>query len=335
MSKKRDLDNTMLISIIVPIYNMEQYLDRCIQSIIGQTYSNLEILLINDGSTDHSASICTNYVIQDSRIRLLNQSNMGLSAARNRGIHEAKGEYFMFVDSDDFIHPQMVEILFNTIIRYSSTIAVCDFQKFNENNMPDISLLKLGVLSHDIMQYTGKEALSLLFKMNKEYITFTVSWNKIYHRSIFEGLDYPEGKIHEDEFLAYQLLYRAETITYIKQELYYYFQREDSIMGQGFSEKTFYRTLAYKERAEFCIANQIYVRDAILSYLWEYQSYINQFREKYAMRKDEIEQYNRNFISECKLYRKYLSLEEYMKTRIKNEYPFIVKIIRVFAKGSL
>lgn len=222
------------ISVIVPIYNVEKYLVHCIESIINQTYKNLEIILVDDGSLDNCPTICDEFAKKDSRIIVIHKKNGGLSDARNAGLDIATGEYIGFVDSDDYISTDMYRILFNRLSEKDADMAICNYLCVDE----DYELLrgKNDVLPIDdeyidadkfVEGYTGKYGWY-----------YVVAWNKLYKRKLFENLRYPIGKKHEDAFLIHRIVYKSRTIACIKAGLYYYVQRPGSIMAEKFSVKS-------------------------------------------------------------------------------------------------
>lgn len=231
-----------LISVVVPIYKVEKYLPKCVDSICGQTYQNLEIILVDDGSPDQCGKLCDEYAKQDGRIKVIHKKNGGLSDARNAGIEVATGKYIGFVDSDDYIHPQMYEFLHDSLQKNMACIAVCAFQCIMESEHVESKIMnsiQSEVISSEterINHFLGEE--------------FTVAWNKLYPREYFSNIRYPKGKIHEDEFTTYKLLEMAKRICFIQEPLYYYVQRDNSIMGEDFSEKRLHRLDAYQERLE-------------------------------------------------------------------------------------
>lgn len=212
-----------LISVIVPVYNVEKYLERCILSLLQQTYEKLEIILVDDGSKDSSGQICDKYVELDHRIQVIHQQNMGLSGARNSGIEAAKGKYFAFVDADDYIHPEMYAVLINVMEIKNAQIAICDFQKvYNE----DGTIFEAHT-QEEIVIYEKKEALKELNGGLAQ--RFVVAWNKLYKKELFETLRYPLKKINEDEFLTYKVFDQANRIAWLSNPMYYYFQNNQSI----------------------------------------------------------------------------------------------------------
>lgn len=237
------------ISIIVPVYNVEKYLDRCIKSILNQTFNNFEIILVDDGSPDNCGRICDEYEKKDKRIKVVHKENGGLSDARNAGLDIAKGKYIGFVDSDDIIHPRMYEILFECINKSKSDIIQCKFKKFKNSDE-----LKNDLDNYDKIfeEYDNKRAIIDMIDNNKINVN---SWNKLYKRELFESLRFPKGKIHEDEFLTYKLLYNSRKIAYIDEELYYYYQNDNGIMNGSNILKRLDRIQALEERSKFFLDN--------------------------------------------------------------------------------
>ena len=238
------------ISIIVPIYNVEEQLEICINSILNQTFSNFELILVNDGSPDNCGKICDEYQKKDNRIKVIHKENGGLSAARNSGIEIATGKYIAFVDSDDIIHPRMYEILFECINKSNSDIVQCKFKKFKS----------LDEVKDDLDNYNGyfkkydnKTAIMDMIDNNDINVN---SWNKLYKSELFETLRFPKGKIHEDEFLTYKLLYNSRKITYVDEELYYYYQNDNGIMNGSSILKRLDRIEALEERSRFFLENE-------------------------------------------------------------------------------
>lgn len=235
------------ISIIVPIYNVENYLKNCIDSILNQTFKDFELILVNDGSTDTSLDICEDYKYIDNRIKIVNKKNGGISSARNAGLNVARGEYIGFVDSDDYIHPQMYEILYNEIIKNKADISMCDFKKVYEF---DRKLLESSFISCDEIEILNNE--EALFELGeKNGVTYVVAWNKLYKRELFKDIKFKEGIIHEDEYIIHRLLYQVNKLVYIKEKLYFYLQREGSIMDKKLDIDVVDALLAYSDRIKF------------------------------------------------------------------------------------
>ena len=212
-----------LISIVVPIYKVENYIDKCIESIINQTYKNVEILLIDDGSPDNCPKICENYSKKDSRIKVYHKENGGLSDARNYGIERSKGKYICFIDSDDFVHEKFIEILYKNIKKYNADISICHHYKFKDYSETNNYLPK-----EETEVYTGLEMLNNLYD---NYLNNIVAWNKLYKRKLFDKIRYPKGKKLEDAYIIHKLYNNSKKVVITNLELYYYIQRDNSIMG--------------------------------------------------------------------------------------------------------
>lgn len=216
-----------LISVIVPIYNVEKYLSRCVDSIINQTYKNLEIILVDDGSPDNCPKMCDDYAEKDSRIKVVHKKNGGLSDARNAGMTVASGEYISYIDSDDYVAVDFFEILLNTIQKENSDIAECGVVKFYEDNRFDDFADDLSVKT-----YETQDALSALIAENPFHQHV---WNKLYKTELVKDIPYAVGKLNEDEFWTYQVFGKAQKISKVNKIMYFYFQRNSSIMGVGFN----------------------------------------------------------------------------------------------------
>ncbi|MGP4106337.1 glycosyltransferase family 2 protein [Virgibacillus sp. L01] len=234
------------ISIIVPIYKVEQYINKCIDSILAQTFTDFELILVNDGSPDICGEICDSYSEADSRIKVIHKGNGGLSDARNAGINVSEGEYIGFVDSDDYIHEKMYETMLNNALTYSSDVVICDFFDVNENE----STNKLNLdEKYQLMHLTNLEALEQLYKSKPGIYVY--AWNKLYKKHLFNNIRFDKGRIYEDEFITHKILFKSNLITYISCCLYYYVKRTDSILNSPFTIKRFDKVYALKERAEY------------------------------------------------------------------------------------
>lgn len=256
------------ISIIVPVYNVEVYLSNCIDSILNQTFRNFELILVNDGSTDKSLDICKHYKNIDDRICIIDKKNGGISSARNAGLDIAKGEYIGFVDSDDYIHPQMYEILYKQIIKNKADISMCGFKKISKFNKKE--LLGKFILNQEVEISNNEEAV---FKLGEnDSVTYVVAWNKLYKKSLFNNIRFKEGIIHEDEYIIHRLLYQANNLVYIKENLYFYLQREGSIMDKRLNINSSDYLLACSDRVRFFYEkNLIQLKDKWEEfYLWKF-----------------------------------------------------------------
>ena len=223
------IENTPLISVIVPVYNVEKYLARCIDSIIAQTYKNLEIILVDDGSADTSGAICDEYAHTDSRIRVFHKENGGLSDARNFGIAESHGEYLGFVDSDDYIATDMYELLYSLVCEYNVSMAACDVCDVDDGKEPHLISKGDGILC------VGREEAMRIVLDGR--INYAYAWNKLYKRELFDTIRYPVGKYIEDFFVILPLIEKAGNVAFCPEQKYYYVHRENSIMTSVFSKK--------------------------------------------------------------------------------------------------
>lgn len=214
-----------LVSIIVPIYKVEQYLERCIKSIIRQSYTNIEIILVDDGSPDNCPQMCDSWAKVDSRIKVIHKKNGGLSDARNVGLKAAIGEFICFVDSDDYISVQFIETLLGLINRCHTNIASVRFQEVLENDY--IESNDDNILSGNVIIFEGENAVKELFSNN----TFSnYAWNKMYRRELFDDIEFPANRKMEDLGTTYKLLIKAQKIAFSTKPLYFYYQRDDSIL---------------------------------------------------------------------------------------------------------
>lgn len=237
-----------LVSVIVPVYKVEKFLPECVESIRKQTYSNIEIILVDDGSPDNCPQICDTYAQQDCRIRVIHKENGGLSDARNAGIDIAKGEYLCFVDSDDHIQPTMIENLLSAAVTNNVKLALSNLKAVDENGKrvftADESPVKSGLFS-------ASELLLKIYQNLGWY--YIVAWNKLYHRSLFEQIRFPVGKIHEDEFVIAQIVCKAGNVVCIDSEEYIYvYQRTGSIMSSRQTQSQCDWLEALYKRFEFC-----------------------------------------------------------------------------------
>lgn len=236
-----------LISVIVPIYKVEQYLAKCIESILAQTYRDIEVILVDDGSPDNCGAICDEYSRKDDRIRVLHKENGGLSAARNAGIDVACGAYIAFIDSDDYIAPKMIETLYGLIKRDSSDMAICNFSYVDESGKRIDKLNAETPIKNEVI--SRKNLLEKLINDKSWY--YVVAVNKLYKKEIFTSIRFPIKKLHEDEFVIHHIIDMCEKISCIATSLYYYVQRTGSIMNKPYSIKRLDIIEAYIDRVSF------------------------------------------------------------------------------------
>lgn len=222
-----------LISIVMPIYNTQNYLSRCLDSVINQSYKNLEIILVNDGSTDNSQGICEAYAKKDSRIKIINKNNGGLSSARNAGLDICKGKYISFIDSDDWVEEDFIESLLEGIKKENVGISIIGHKKINKeelsgtNNIDNIPKTLL----------TSSEAINLY--MNNKLGTTSVC-NKLFASNLFDKIRFPKGVYYEDECILLSLFFKAQKICVNNQVKYYYLQREGSIINSNYNWEKYY-----------------------------------------------------------------------------------------------
>ena len=245
-----------LISVIVPVYNVEKYLKKCVDSITSQTYKNLEIFLVDDGSTDSSGQICNEFEKNDARIKVIHKKNGGLSDARNAGLDRAKGQYYAFIDSDDYIQDNTIEIMLNAIKKNKSEIAVCNMIRFLEEG--------------ETVQFYCPTDHEVLYQGNQRYKTLNQPsvCNKLFEAKLFEGIRFPKEKYYEDTFVYHEVLYRANNIVLTGTDSYWYLSREDSIVGQPqYTERYFDFIEAVYKRADFLLKHDVqpYAKEACLS----------------------------------------------------------------------
>lgn len=216
-----------LVSIIVPIYKVEPYLRRCLDSIVNQTYANLEIILVDDGSPDNCPQICDEYAAKDNRIVVIHKENGGLSDARNAGLDICKGDYISFVDGDDWISSTFIELLLKAATENNAEIAISNYIKTNQ--VYDLRINDVKNPKYEIFNPTS--AVKKLW--TNEKITFVTAWGKLFKKNLLKNIRFPKSVIHEDEYTTYKLLYIANRTAFLDIPLYCYLQREGSIMDKA------------------------------------------------------------------------------------------------------
>lgn len=216
-----------LVSVIIPVYMVSDYLDRCIKSVVDQRYSHLEIILVDDGSSDDCAHQCDEWAKKDDRITVIHKLNGGQADARNYAVQIAYGEYISYIDSDDYISDDFIEVLLSTALTHNSDIAVCDHIKFDAGGKYEEYHDDLAV-----RDYSTTEGLLDVIEGKQFHLHV---WDKLYKRDVVQNVYFDAGKIHEDVFWIYQTFGNAKRITKINRTLYFYLQRESSTMGQGYS----------------------------------------------------------------------------------------------------
>lgn len=247
---------TTLISVIVPVYNVEHYLAKCIESICQQSYPNLDIVLVDDGSTDRSGRLCDSYALKDNRIRVIHKQNGGLSDARNVGINAALGTWYLFVDSDDYLDLNTAESMLDAATDESSDIAVCNMLRVYE----DGEIKPFYRPSTELRVLDGEQRFETLRQPSV--------CNKLFRAELFENIRFPRGKFYEDTFVYHMLAFKAKRIVLTGKDGYYYLSRGESILGQPqYTNKYFDFVEAVYERAKFLCSHDIvgYGEEACLS----------------------------------------------------------------------
>lgn len=238
------------VSVIVAIYNVEAYLDTCVRSILEQTYRDLEVILVDDGSPDGCGAKCDAYAAQDARVIVLHKENGGLSSARNAGIEHMTGNLLLFVDGDDFLEPTMVERLYTALQVNCAQMSLCAFRYVDETDQPLPN-------RYNAPRYR-LNAVCTPAQFWVQYCTaytpaYTVAWNKLYRRELFAKVRYPLGRLHEDEFVLHTIVEQCTCIGFVSEQLYNYRQRSGSIMGSRLNVRQL-------DKVDACLIRAVYFR---------------------------------------------------------------------------
>ncbi len=292
------MDQLPLISVIIPVYNGEKYIHECIDSVLNQTYQNIECILVDGQSPDGCPAICDQYALRDNRIKVIHKANNGLSDDRNAGIEIARGEYLTFVDSDDYISRDMCKILYEICKNHHILLSQCNYTRNGQLDSEEDERVKVNILSKE------QCFLNLCGQFG---ITFCVSWGKLYHRSLFEHISFPYGKNHEDVYTTHLFFEKAKKIGYTTKALYYYRQHDDSLMGKERKNPDL------KELNSFLYRNKYFKKKGYnAAYKSQLLFCLNMIKE----------QYNRNYSLWTKGQRKYMKkkFRELLKdyTEMKN-----------------
>ena len=270
----REKDMDCLISVIVPVYKVEKYIRRCVDSILAQTFTDFELILVDDGSPDNCGMICDEYALKDNRIHVIHKENGGLSDARNAGIdwafENSNSEWLTFIDSDDWVHPRYLSFLYQAVCDFDVNISVCAFVKCQE--------------IVDYIDETRNIELTtpqILLEQNRE--NATVAWGKLYKKQIFQELRYPVGKLHEDEYTTYKALFSYHSIAYLDNLLYFYYINPGSIMHSNWDIRRLDVFNAFRMQMQFFKKNgykRAYDNTARVLYLG-YAAAVHMLREHY------------------------------------------------------
>lgn len=226
--------STPLISVIIPIYNVQNYLEECITSVLNQTYPNFEVILVNDGSKDRSSEICEYYSAQDERIIYILQENKGVSSARNRGIEEANGDYVVFIDGDDIMDRHQLTLLYEKLVEYDADIAIGSYHQYSEQD----GCFYIHFTDEDYIEklYYRDELIDNLPELEKIDVSFVTPWGKLFKKHLFDHVKFPLNKLAEDAFIMYKLFLQCEKIIFVKKSLYMYRKHHSSQTGVKMSE---------------------------------------------------------------------------------------------------
>lgn len=236
-----------LISVIIPVYNVERYLEQCIDSVLNQKYKNMEIILIDDGSTDRSGQMCDKYAKQDKRIKVIHKKNGGAASAKNAGLRVAKGEYLVFVDSDDYLEPDAYSYMLSVLCEQDADVIQCSFR----NIFPDIK--------KDIVKLPKPNVFDTQEYLKRFLIDWTCGllWNKMYRRELFYGIFFEEGHKIDDEFFTYQGILNAKKVIHMPKVVYNYRKRKSSVMiSPEFQHEILLDKLDYLDKRRIQVASK-------------------------------------------------------------------------------
>ena len=297
-----------LVSIVVPIYNVEQYLQECVDSLINQTYSNLEILLIDDGSTDNSPKIAETYLPLDERVKVYHKQNGGLSDARNYGIEKASGRYITFVDSDDYVSKNFVETLYNNLIEHDADISGCVYRRTSKRSVEETENCKFTIMIWDT-----ETALKKMLRQEDEFTTSACAL--LYKIECFNEIRYPQGAYFEDLGTTYLILHSIKRMVRTSECLYHYYTRDGSISNEKFSPKYMDQYIFAKELQKFIEKNYPKLVKDVNARLVGVC-----FNLYMTFDKEQREQYN-NYIKEIvgtiKIYRCKLSIQKNTPNKVR------------------
>lgn len=312
LRKEETMDTNPLISVIVPVYKVEDYLGRCVESLLAQTYENLEIILVDDGSPDNCGKICDDYAARDARVRVIHKENGGLSSARNAGIDVARGEYLGFVDSDDWVDEHTYEWLLDMALTENVKL-VCagryDYSSWSGEKTVGLCPARREVIS-------GEELSKRIFLWDN---VDSAAWDKLYHRSLFREIRYPLGVVSEDLPVTYRIALDAGRVGMLDKPVYYYFHRDGSITTAAFSVKSLQPSAHTEKILEYIQKEHPSLADYAASFHVSHLGYICMIMELAG--KDILHQYSED-------YRK-------KRTQLRGFLPFILKSPLVKKKDRL
>lgn len=339
-----------IISIIIPVYNVERYLKRCLDSVLMQTYSKLEIILVDDGSTDNSGVICDEYSCLDTRIKVIHKKNGGLSSARNEGMRHATGRFVAFLDSDDYIDPFMYETMLDVLMKTKSDMAICGINFVDENGEEEKRFQHVSGENRSTgneRNYICIEKEDIMKQLEERDLITVVQWNKLFYRNKLENCEYPEGRYHEDVYVIHKELYECKRIVYLNNKFYYYVQRKNSIMHTETKKMIQDAIDGYEERIAFFYQKNMLVDaersvDNLLKYIkWKFEvqstdNFSEQKKwlgEKFKEKVDKFQYFNKCNDEELMLYENPREYFEYIRKKNRNKIikegimSFLKKII--------
>lgn len=291
------------ISVIVPVYKVEKYINRCVDSILAQTFTDFELILVDDGSPDDCGRICEKYAASDSRIHVLHRKNGGLSAARNAGIDwvfkYSNSEWLTFIDSDDWVHSKYLEALYHAVLMYQVSVSSCGYQE-TAGETPAVQAEEINAIKYSAQKYYMENTANA-----------TIACGKLYRKSCFEKIRYPEGKIHEDEYITYRILFRFRELAVIKAPLYAYFVNQDGITKSAWNPKRMDIFGAFEQQISFLKKNHMYdLADMrVGNYMWSVEQQMKAFDAVKQIYSDKYERKLRRRLGSILL-------------RWKQKYPF-------------
>lgn len=259
------------ISVIVPVYKVEKYIKRCVESILAQTFTDFELILVDDGSPDNCGQICEQYAAKDGRTRVLHRKNGGLSAARNTGIDwvfkYSDSEWLTFIDSDDWVHKEYLEILYKAAVGHQVSVSICGYKETLGENT-EVQKEQKCVKKYSVRKYYREHTANA-----------TVAWGKLYKKNCFEKIRYPEGKIHEDEYVTYRILFRFQDIAVVEAPLYSYYINREGITKSTWNPKRMDVFRAFEQQISFFGKNGMtdLQEMRVGNYLWNVEQQMNAF----------------------------------------------------------
>ena len=316
------------ISVIVPVYKCEQYIHRCVNSILNQTFSDFELILVDDGSPDNCGEICEDYAKKDFRVKVIHQVNGGQAAARNNGVKEAQGEWLHFVDSDDMIHPKTLEILYKTAIDNDVKLSMCS--AFQGENIPDDFSKNFDVTANILNM--DEENIFHLCKNEKYY--YWVVWGKLLHKSIFLKHPLTEGRIYEDNAIVCKWLHEAKKVAVIPSPLYFYYINTSGTTKNNFTEKQLDILWAFEEQISyFHSLDYEKMTEHLVSYYFEISANMHYRAKHEGNNKKHIKIIKEHKKHIEKTYSKYIHLDTEKKLYIyEKTNPFMFFFMRIKRK---